>query len=98
MIDITHPDAPSSNPIMLLELVEDGDSISVNTSLFIDGVGRWAWTVAQGQVHVKTVYESPSHQTHELTLIGNTTVITYRIGSDGAVIYSKTYHAKERMH
>ena len=98
MIDITNPDAPSSAPFMLLELVEDGDSVQVNTSLFIEGVGRWAWTVAQGQVHVENVYQSEAHQTHIITLMGNTTVITYRIGPDGALVYAKTYHAKERCH
>ena len=98
MIDITNPNAPSSSPIMLLELVEDGDSIQVNTSLFIEGVGRWGWNVAQGHVDIEQTYLSPCHQTHIITLTGNTTVITYRIGPDGGVVYAKTYHAKERMH
>lgn len=98
MIDLTDPSAPSQSPIMLLELVEDGESIQVNTSLFIEGVGRWGWSVAQGQVKIEETYQTLSHQTHMLTLMGNTTVVTYRLDAQGAVMYTKTYHAKERCH
>ena len=76
-----------------LLLVEDGATVELSSTLHLDGVGRWAWAVCQGEPEIREVSIRGRLQLHEITLHGSSTVIHYRVDERGHVRSIRVYHS-----
>jgi hypothetical protein len=88
-----HFSISNDGPHGTIILVEDGAVIELSSTLHIDGVGRWGWSVCDGDVVIREVSTRGRFGLHELTLNGDATVIHYRIDERGRVASLRVYHS-----
>lgn len=88
-----HFSIENDGPHGTIILVEDGAVIELSSTLHIDELGRWGWSVCEGDVVIREVSIRGRFGLHELTLNGDATVIHYRIDERGRVASLRVYHS-----
>ena len=83
----------TDGPYGTLLLVEDGATVELSSTLHLDGVGRWAWAVCQGEPDIKEISVRGRLQLHEITLNGSVTVMHYRVDERGHIRSVRVYHS-----